>query len=176
MVDRLNVTTDVARHDGLTGALNRSGFTELAATIIGDALVDHDEVVLAVIDLDDFKPINDLYGHAFGDKILKTLVECISPAIAEGGLIGRNGGDEFQLLFTGEPMITVEQLIARARNRFSDATLVLGHRATFSYGIASLPRNGSNLEQLLSAADAAMYRQKASKGRRSTDRLCIAQG
>jgi diguanylate cyclase (GGDEF)-like protein len=175
MVDRLKVTNDVARHDTLTGALNRHGFDESGNTIIANAILDNDNVVVAVIDLDDFKPVNDLYGHAFGDKILQTLVECFTPAIADAGLIARIGGDEFQLLFTGEPIEAVEQLIIRALNRFSDATLVLGHRATFSYGIASLHAHGTTLEQLMSAADAAMYLRKAHKGRRSTDRLCVVR-
>ncbi|MHB8636865.1 MAG: GGDEF domain-containing protein [Fimbriimonadaceae bacterium] len=163
MVDRLKVTSDAARHDALTGALNRLGFVQAAEGILGDALVDDGEAVLAVIDLDDFKMANDLYGHAYGDKMLKTLVDCLSPAIAGGGLIARTGGDEFQVLFTGEPKTSVQQAIGRALNRFSDSTLVLGHRSTFSYGIAALRTDGTTLEPLLQCADARMYRQKAAK-------------
>ena len=119
--------------------------------------------MLTVIDLDNFKQANDLYGHDYGDKMLKTLVDCLLPAIATGGLIARTGGDEFQILFTGEPKAAVQQAIARALNRFSDATLVLGHRSTFSYGISSLRSDGIALEPLLKCADARMYRHKGSK-------------
>ncbi len=173
MVDRLKLTTDVARHDNLTGALNRSGFQELADTLISDALSEASDVVICVVDLDDFKSINDNYGHSFGDTILKTFVECAAPAIAEGGLIGRTGGDEFQILVTGASKARVDESLKRALNRFSDATLVLGHRATFSHGSACLHMQGTTLEQLVNAADKAMYQRKALRGRRSTDRFRV---
>jgi diguanylate cyclase (GGDEF)-like protein len=163
MVDRLKITTDAALHDALTGALNRLGFVQSAEAIIRDALLADTDVVLAVVDLDDFKQVNDTFGHAYGDRMLKTLVDCLSPAVAQGGLIGRTGGDEFQILFSGEPKAAVQQAIGRALNRFCDSTLVLGHRATFSYGISALRADGTSLEPLLQCADARMYRHKESK-------------
>ena len=163
MVDRLKLTTDAALHDALTGALNRLGFEHAAEAVIREALVADAEVTLAVVDLDDFKQVNDLYGHDYGDKILRTLVDCLTPAVASGGLIARTGGDEFQILFSGEPRAEVQQAIVRALNRFSDATLVLGHRATFSYGVSTIRTDGTALGPLLQCADARMYRQKASK-------------
>ena len=162
MVDRLKITTDAASHDVLTGAFNRLGFVQSAESLIQEALTEETEVVLAVIDLDDFKQVNDTYGHAFGDKMLKTLVDCLSPSIATGGIIGRTGGDEFQILFAKDEMAAVQQAIGRALNRFSDATLVLGHRSTFSYGLAELGVDGTALEPLLQCADARMYLQKGS--------------
>lgn len=163
MVDRLKITTDAAMHDALTGALNRLGFVQAAEPILRDALLDEEEMVLAVIDLNDFKLVNDLYGHAFGDRMLKTLVDCLTPAVAQGGIIGRTGGDEFQILFKGDTKEGVQLAILRALNRFSDATLVLGHRSTFSYGVAGLRTDGTTLEALLQCADARMYRHKGSK-------------
>ncbi|HLK15984.1 MAG TPA: GGDEF domain-containing protein [Fimbriimonadaceae bacterium] len=169
MVDRIKMTTDAAHHDALTGAFNRLGFVQTAESIISQALIAGSDVTLAVIDLDDFKMVNDLYGHAYGDKMLKTLVDCLSPAVATGGIIGRTGGDEFQVLITGEPKTEVHQAIGRALNRFSDATLVQGHRSTFSYGVSGLRADGASLEPLLQCADARMYRQKGAKPHASVD-------
>jgi diguanylate cyclase (GGDEF)-like protein len=167
MVDRLKETADTAIHDALTGVLNRLGFDRAAEEVLETAIAEGTTLVVAQIDMDDFKLINDMFGHAFGDRVLKVLVECLKPAVAEGGVLGRAGGDEFQIVFPDTHKVVVEKAVQRALNRFTDATLVLGHRASFSVGLATLREDGASLESLFSAADRAMYRRKLLKARPS---------
>lgn len=163
MVDRIKKSTDDALHDPLTGVLNRLGIDGAADALLASCVELDETLVVVAIDLDDFKPINDLYGHAFGDRVLHTLTECLAPAAAGGGVLARVGGDEFQMLLPRLSKEAAQQALVRAGNRFSDATLVLGHRSRFSFGVAVFQEDGDSLEDLFRAADQAMYRQKSLK-------------
>ena len=86
----------LARTDSLTNIYNRYGFDELAEKIISKNPQTH--FVAALLDIDDFKFINDIYGHSYGDKALKSLADSMKAFFPSDALLGRNGGDEFCIL------------------------------------------------------------------------------
>ena len=156
---RYRTTHESARRDSLTGALNRAGFEHVAREAIDCALAEGRTLTFAVIDCDNFKELNDLKGHAFGDAVLRTLVRTLV-ANVEGAALGRTGGDEFVLFDSVRGTPEMRAALTVALKRYSDATLVLGRRSTYTVGIARLGPDGMRYESLLEAADRDMYRGK----------------
>jgi diguanylate cyclase (GGDEF)-like protein len=151
----------LANHDALTGAMNRVAVQDFAERAIRDAESDGNPVVVAVIDCDGFKDINDRYGHAAGDEVLITLVETLQRYTGESGAIGRIGGDEFVLVFEGRSLSFVRRLLDRARDEYRDATAGITSKQGFSYGCALLGVDGASFGSLVQAADEKMYEDKA---------------
>ena len=145
--------------DKLTGIYNRSGF---------DDQLDHhirrhpdQPCIVAELDIDNFKSINDLYGHPTGDRALQTLVSSLRRFFASDVIIGRNGGDEFCLLLPGETRAS----IAEKLRAFSTAPKTFAfedqlHAFTISLGYAEYPTQASTREGLMRYADAALYEVK----------------
>ena len=156
---RYRTTHESARRDSLTGALNRAGFEGAAREAIDAALAEGRSLTFAVVDCDNFKELNDLKGHAFGDVVLRTLVRTLGTSI-DGAALGRTGGDEFVLFDSVRDAGEMRAAVSAAMKRYSDATLVLGRRSTFTVGIAQLGPDGMRYESLLEAADRDMYRGK----------------
>ena len=120
-------------------------------------------LALLFIDIDNFKQINDTFGHGAGDEVLKYVAQCLTAAVREADTVSRQGGDEFVILLTevAQPTDAVqvaEKLIAAlgSPTRFSDHVL----RLTASIGISVYPDHGDEAETLVEMADAAMYRAK----------------
>lgn len=156
---RFRSTCESAQRDALTGALNRAGFETLARAEIDQAVTEGTVLTVAVIDCDKFKELNDLKGHAFGDQVLRTLVRTISTTV-EGATIGRTGGDEFVVLDRRRDPAELRRALAFALDRYSDATLVMGRRSSFTIGLAQAGQDGMRYESLMEAADQDMYRGK----------------
>lgn len=156
---RYSDTRESAQRDALTGALNRAGFEETAKAEIDTSLASRGTLTVTVIDCDNFKDLNDLKGHAFGDQVLRTLVRTLNNALV-GAVIGRTGGDEFVILDAERNAAEVRRALSHALDHFTDATLVMGRRSTFTAGIAQLGPDGLRYEALLEAADRDMYRGK----------------
>ncbi|MFI0793114.1 GGDEF domain-containing protein [Micromonospora rubida] len=150
-----------ASHDPLTGLPNRRAFFRLAATLLTDAA--GKPLIAVVLDLDDFKQVNDRYGHAAGDRVLISVAERLA-AFAGDNLVARLGGDEFAGLLTSP---TVDRRwIEHASRRLCEALAApiplggLSLRVTASVGLA--PVTGpAQLTEALDRADAAMYRAKS---------------
>ena len=156
---RYRTTHESARRDSLTGALNRAGFEDSARETIDAVLEAHRTLTFAVIDCDNFKDLNDVKGHAFGDTVLRTLVRTLNASLPDA-ILGRTGGDEFVIVDPVRNPAEVKAGLDLALNRFTDATLILGRRATFTVGLSSLGPDGMRYESLLEAADRDMYRNK----------------
>lgn len=161
---RYRTTHESARRDSLTGALNRAGFENAAREAIEHALAEGRPLTVAVVDCDNFKELNDLKGHAFGDAVLRTLVRTLGSNV-EGAALGRTGGDEFVLFDSVRDAAGMREALTIALKRYTDATLVLGRRSTFTVGIAQLGPDGMRYESLLEAADRDMYRGKYERHR-----------
>ncbi|WP_433342562.1 GGDEF domain-containing protein [Micromonospora sp. CA-111912] len=150
-----------ASHDPLTGLPNRRAFFRLATTLLTDAV--GQPLIAVVLDLDDFKQVNDRYGHAAGDRVLISVAERLA-AFAGDNLVARLGGDEFAGLLTSP---TVDRRwIEHASRRLCEALAApipldgLSLRVTASVGLA--PVTGpAQLTEALDRADAAMYRAKS---------------
>ncbi|MGC5033447.1 GGDEF domain-containing protein [Micromonospora sp. DT229] len=155
-----------ASHDPLTGLPNRRAFYRLATALLTDAA--GRPLVAVILDLDDFKQINDRYGHAAGDKVLISVAERLA-TFAGDNLVARLGGDEFAGLLA-TPTVD-HRWIDHATGRLYDmlaAPICLGPttvRVTASVGLA--PVHGTQLTEALDRADAAMYEAKSLGAARS---------
>ena len=152
-----------ARRDSLTGLANRLLIREL----LEEALLMHSrrgsECGLLLVDLDRFKLVNDTLGHAIGDELLVEVARRIETAVGDGGRVGRLGGDEFAIVWHGdasrETLARVaEQIVADLSVSFTVGAACLHVGATL--GIARGPADGAREEQLMRAADLALYRAK----------------
>ena len=149
----------MARTDSLTGIYNRYGFDESAEKIMDKNPKAH--FVAALLDIDDFKLINDIYGHAYGDKALKSLADSMKTFFPSDALLGRNGGDEFCILlqnYTCEDAKELLQQFTGLPKTFS----YKGKEQSFhiSLGYAEYPTFASSRSQLIRCADAALYEIK----------------
>lgn len=152
-----------ANYDMLTRALNKQSFKELVEDCLQRAL-EQDKFALLFLDLDDFKSINDNYGHIFGDFMLEACSKRILNCIRKQDRLGRVGGDEFVIFFQFAP--TQESVLERAeailhsiRREFNNEGKVCKTKA--SIGIAMFPDHGKNYETLYHRADKALYESKA---------------
>jgi diguanylate cyclase (GGDEF)-like protein len=159
---RLRRYTKMAMRDPLTGAFNRLGLDEYMTREIDQALGSGNPMTVAMIDCDKFKQLNDDHGHEYGDHVLKTLARLLR-RYSQGGVVARNGGDEFVLVLPGRSTADTRAILTKVYWKFREAT-VLGDRcASFSYGIARLGADGTNIRDLMVSADKSMYLQKASR-------------
>lgn len=157
--------------DGLTQTLNRRGFRDAAEPLLR-AQQQEGKLALLVIDLDDFKEVNDGAGHAAGDRVLQLFAEIARRNLRSGDLVGRYGGDEFVALLPGATLEDAREIGERLRSDFAAASRALGPalRPTLSIGAAALSGEASSLDALLLRADAALYEAKRQgRNRVSTD-------
>ncbi len=164
--ERLNVMLE---HDALTGALNRRAMVahlEQALRTTGQAGQDW---ALAVLDLDDFKLINDLQGHEVGDRVLVDLVRTVMAAIRRGDQFYRLGGEEFVLLMPNTDREGGKRVLEKLRQQLQETLVLEDGLVTVSMGLA-MPRPGDTWSDWLSRADQAMYEAK----RAGKDRVVVA--
>lgn len=163
MAEQEMVAVQMASMDELTLLSNRRGFKTLAqhALNVCDRL--SRPATLLFFDLNDFKPINDRYGHAEGDNALKTFADVLRIAFRESDVIGRLGGDEFVALLTGSSHVEIAAIMARLKEILDERNAMLqrGYDIRFSVGqIEYDPQRHQSIDTLLADADAAMYTQK----------------
>ena len=149
----------MAYTDSLTGIYNRYGFDELAEKMLSKN--PQTNFVAALLDIDDFKFINDIYGHNYGDMALKSLAESMKAFFPSDTLLGRNGGDEFCILL---PDCTFAKANVQLQQftKLSKTFSCHGKKHAFyiSLGYAEYPTYASNCPQLMRCADAALYEIK----------------
>ena len=150
--------------DELTQLSNRRRFTETLAVEVRRAERFGDPVSLVLADLDDFKQINDRYGHQTGDEVLRRFADVLRENVRDFDLPVRYGGEEFAVLLPETGLDGAEQLARRLQTALLRLRLpeISGDRppVTASFGVAAFPAARS-AEELLSAADGALYRAKA---------------
>ena len=155
----------LATVDELTQLSNRQTFDERAGRILANAYAGEKRCALLFIDLDNFRLLNNGYGHRVGDQMLAIVASRIRNAITEPHLVGRRGGDELVALLVdiprGEYAVDVAKELIRS---ISEPARILGMEVsvTPSVGISFFPQDGIELDSLLNAADAAMYQAKDS--------------
>jgi diguanylate cyclase (GGDEF)-like protein len=160
---------NLALHDPLTGLPNRILFFDLLHQVLAEAKRDRHIFALLYIDMDDFKPINDTYGHEAGDRLLREVSKRLVSSMRESDPIARLGGDEFvgicRTITTPEEAELVARKIIASQSEPYD---LKGHRFSIgvSIGISIYPLDGEDAGTLLNRADEAMYRvKKSNKGR-----------
>ncbi len=165
LIDRLEY---LAHHDGLTGLGNRSMFSAKLDQAAGRLESDGEPIALVHIDLDEFKMVNDNFGHQVGDTLLKEVANRISLATREVDAVVRLGGDEFAVLASGDTVDWIEAITKRILDSINQPLEIEGHiiRPNASAGICVCPRDEGDPTSLLSSADLALYDAKMAGGGR----------
>lgn len=160
--------------DGLTGVFNQRYLTEVALPEEKGRYDRYDRTGFAyvLLDTDDFKLVNDAWGHPEGDRVLKELALVLKKAFRDVDITGRYGGEEFYAIL---PETTEKEAYAaceRARTSIKSYNFGLGKPVTASFGISTYPNDASTAEELVKHADVAMY---AAKGG-GKNRVCTYSG
>lgn len=164
----------LAETDALTQLPNRGAFVDQAIRLLAEAERRGEACVLAMVDLDHFKRLNDTHGHQAGDRVLEEAAALLRSNLRHGDLLARLGGEEFAVLLAADQpaaAVLLERLRAQMElNRTRINGRLLG--ATVSIGAAGTAQFGYHLDHLIATADAALYRAK--EGGRNG--LCWAEG
>jgi diguanylate cyclase (GGDEF)-like protein len=150
----------VSRADPLTMCLNRRGLRERADAELAHSLRHGVAFSVLVLDLDNFKQVNDTRGHSTGDEVLCRVVHCLSDVVRPSDAVGRLGGDEFAVLL---PETTESEASAVAAR----VTSALAHDAPCSVGLACFPLDGNDLDSLLREADTRLYASRDGRAGRA---------
>jgi diguanylate cyclase (GGDEF)-like protein/PAS domain S-box-containing protein len=157
----------LADHDVLTGLPNRRSFTRKFDHEIAAAKASGQSVALLCLDLDKFKEVNDLFGHAAGDRLLQAVARCVSSVLDERQMVARLGGDEFAII---APELSSPAVAGRIAESVTEAFRIENENSpnagfmSTSIGIAIFPNDSTEQESLLSHADTALYRAKSQGG------------
>ncbi|MEZ5649732.1 MAG: diguanylate cyclase [Burkholderiaceae bacterium] len=157
----------LASVDYLTGVLNRRAFTTQADQAFADAIRDGAPFAAMMIDIDHFKRINDSFGHAVGDQVIKAVAETLMKCTRDGDLVGRYGGEEFCVALPNTSVAAATTIGQRIRETIEQTVApslpeVKGLKVTTSVGVAIYDRRFETLHALVSAADEALYDAKES--------------
>lgn len=155
---------ELARIDSLTGLANSRALYEDGSRMIELCRRTRRPVTLAYIDLDFFKAVNDRDGHAAGDRLLQAVAQALRAATRAADLPARMGGDEFAVLFPELGPGEVEPAISRLRQTLTQALADMANGVTASVGAVTFLTPPSDLEPMVQAADALMYRAKQQGG------------
>ena len=161
-IERYRKLQTLMLRDGLTGLLNHTTIRETLAQEINRAGRNDQPLAVAMLDIDQFKDVNDTYGHATGDKVLRSLAQMLALRLRRTDLIGRYGGEEFLILFPNTTEAVAAQLMNELRDAFSQVVHISREdefRVSFSCGVAAYPQQG-DLASLSEAADRALYEAK----------------
>jgi diguanylate cyclase (GGDEF)-like protein len=153
----------LATVDELTGLANRRGFFALGEHELLLAARTRAAVALMFLDVDGLKAVNDEHGHTCGDQLLKEAADVIRETVRASDLAGRLGGDEFCVLLMGSPELDAERVVERMRETVDRHNAAPDRRfdVSFSIGLSALPGGRTvTLEELIDAADEAMYEDK----------------
>jgi diguanylate cyclase (GGDEF)-like protein len=158
-----NENLRLANQDSLTGLPNRRQFFQTLEQAMQDAVEDHTGLAVGVLDLDGFKPVNDLYGHSVGDRVLMQVGERLKTLVSDSVMVARLGGDEFALVIKGnladEALLAFgNQLCDQLRASFALPDMPVQIGATL--GVATFPSTAENATQLFEYADYALYQGK----------------
>ncbi len=165
--------------DDLTGLNNRRGFLALAEYQIKIARRTGKSFLLAFVDLDGMKQINDTFGHQEGNRALVDAAKVLKDSFRQSDVLARLGGDEFAILIADADGTSVETVVDRVNQKLLSCNTDAGRQYDISFSMGIVPDDitqQSGLEQLLSQADALMYQQKRSKGASRKSAKFLASG
>jgi diguanylate cyclase (GGDEF)-like protein len=149
-----------ARTDGQTGAANSRAFRNIADAEIERCRRHDHELSLLYLDIDDFKAVNDSFGHAAGDRVLSAVSHVTRCSVRAGDTVARLGGDEFAVLMPATNRFAAAAVARRVRDELSRVTTPDGEPVHCSIGVATMFDAPASVDQLIHVADHLMYRAK----------------
>jgi len=155
--------TWMAHHDPLTQLLNRHAFSGRLAKALGSAVAQHGQHALVVLDLDHFKQVNDIEGHAAGDELLQDIARILLEEVRNRDAVARLGGDEFAMLLEHCPLLEacgVAENVRRAIEQYEYSGKQGRYSVEASIGVAEINEHSSNVLAVMQQADAACYEAK----------------
>lgn len=167
----------LATRDPLTGVLNRRSLFEATKTLLDEAENDGETLSVIMVDIDHFKSINDRFGHATGDKVIKLLADILSQNVRTEDLVGRYGGEEFCVVLPGADEQQAAAVAEQMREIVHDgksAKFTSAMRISASFGVASNVGGGFTPSGLIDLADKALYEAKES-GRNRVKRWSLVE-
>ncbi|MGH3009616.1 MAG: GAF domain-containing protein [Gaiellaceae bacterium] len=150
-----------ARTDSLTGLFNHSVFYEQLLLALQEASRTHSPVAVLMLDIDDFKHVNDVHGHAIGDELLRFLAEVLRASVRPEDVVCRLGGEEFAVVMVGCADEDAKRVAERIKRRLADTEFPGIGRLHVSVGLALGPEHAMNPRELATCAEAAMMTAKA---------------
>jgi PAS domain S-box/diguanylate cyclase (GGDEF) domain len=159
------ILKEMAQKDGLTGVLSRQYLMSRFNTEFESALHFQNKISVAMMDIDKFKQINDIYGHLEGDNALKMFAAVVKDVIRQDDLFGRYGGDEFVIIFPNSTLDMAQKIIDRITNSLKTVFLNVSNtkiELSISVGICELT-DENNPEEMINKADKIMYENKKNK-------------
>ena len=163
-----------ANTDRLTGLLNKGSFRERVEEEMNEARRYSHPLSLAFIDLDNFKQVNDMQGHAGGDALLQLVSQTLTRAIRKTDVAGRIGGDEFAVCYTETDEVRVKEAVGNLVQAFEIMTSQSGWQVTASIGVVTCTMINESYDTLLGKADKLMYLAK-DKGKNAAEFLVISK-
>ena len=162
-IDRDRIVKELGHRDALTGLYNRQYFDEQFHVRLAEARRYGGRLTVGILDVDNFKKINDTYGHPAGDRVLQELARLFTQDLRQSDLIVRYGGEEFVILFPGLEPKGARVALKRLLDKFMRVhfeQIGKSFAASFSGGIAGYPQDAQSTEELMVQADQALYRAK----------------
>ncbi len=150
-----------ARTDSLTGVFNHSVFYERLLDALHEASRTHVPLAVVMLDIDDFKHVNDVHGHAVGDELLRFLADALRASVRPEDVVCRLGGEEFAVVMMGCTGPDAVRVAERIQGRVADVAFPALGRMTISIGVALGPEHAMNPRELAACAEAAMMTAKA---------------
>lgn len=170
-LQELNASRDaiaeLAQHDALTGLPNRALFEDRLSQALAQASRERGALAVMFVDLDDFKPVNDTYGHQVGDELLRWVAQRLQESVRKMDTVGRIGGDEFVVLLpTVQSARDAAAVAEKMCHAVQQGVLVQGHQiiVSASVGVSLYPDQALDQHALLHCADQAMYQAKVAGG------------
>ena len=149
--------------DELTNMYNRRGLQDILRHEVARVKRDGGSFTILLCDLDHFKMINDNYGHAMGDNVLRTFSTLSQSVLRERDIVGRWGGEEFLCILGDADINTSLEIAERLRTLVEDTVILpdeIGFNVTVSSGLATFPTDGDDIDELIACADSALYEAK----------------
>jgi len=159
----------LAHTDSLTGLYNHRFFHERLNAELARAVRSSDLVALMMLDIDDFKRLNDIYGHGVGDDVLAGLSEILRDMVRASDIVCRLGGEEFAIILPSNGVLEAQGLSLRLRERLGHTTFAPAGAITVSIGVAQGPQHATKPRELMACSEAAMMTAKA----RGKDRVVV---
>ncbi len=156
----------LAGTDALTGLDNHRGFQERLSQAVEAAAQSSEPVAVAILDLDDFKAINDAHGHPYGDEVVRGVAAAIRTAVRTHDVAARTGGGEFALILPGADSDTAFAVAERARAAIAEVPVIAGLELSSSAGVAAYPDDAEDPPTLIQLTESALFwAKRGGKGR-----------